>query len=210
MKLLTELVDQHVECLVEQTKTGKKYFVEGRWATANEPNRNGRVYPGEVMEMALGKYNSEYISQKRALGELNHPQGPSINLDRASHIIENLRMEGNHVIGRAKVMSTPMGEIAKSLIDEGVKLGVSTRGLGSLEEKNGYKQVKNDFFISAIDIVSDPSGGGCWVRGIMENVDFELLADGTIQQLIIEKAKKKINEDVFLKEFSRFMEHLKG
>jgi hypothetical protein len=210
MKLLTELSDYGVECLVEQTKTGKKYFIEGRWATANEPNKNGRIYPGEVMEKALRKYDNEFISQKRALGELNHPQGPSINLDRASHIIENLRLEGNYVVGRAKVMNTPMGEIAKSLIDEGVKLGVSTRGLGSLEEKNGYKHVKDDFFITAIDIVSDPSGGGCFVNGILENVEFEILADGSIKQLIVEKAKKKINEEVFLKEFSRLMEIFKG
>jgi hypothetical protein len=216
MKLLTELTDQNVECLVESVKGGgKRYFVEGIWASANTPNRNGRVYPGAVMESALGKYNSDYVSQKRALGELNHPQGPSINLDRASHIIENLKLEGNNVTGRAKIMSTPMGEIAKSLIDEGVKLGVSTRGLGSLEEgKDGYKHVKNDFFISAIDIVSDPSGPGCWIKGLLENTEWAFDADGNLveiaKELVIDVHKKKINEEKAIKEFARFIEYLKG
>jgi hypothetical protein len=167
------------------------------------------------MESALGKYNSDYVSQKRALGELNHPQGPSINLDRASHIIENLKLEGNNVTGRAKIMSTPMGEIAKSLIDEGVKLGVSTRGLGSLEEgKDGYKHVKNDFFISAIDIVSDPSGPGCWIKGLLENTEWAFDADGNLveiaKELVIDVHKKKINEEKAIKEFARFIEYLKG
>jgi hypothetical protein len=211
MKLLTELTDQNVECLVESTKTGKQYYVEGIWASANKPNRNGRFYPGDVMESALGKYNASYVSQKRALGELNHPQGPTINLDRASHIIEHLKMDGDNVTGRAKIMSTPMGEIAKSLIDEGVKLGVSTRGLGSLEEsKDGYKRVKNDFFISAIDIVSDPSGEGCWVNGILESVDYQMLEDGRIIQLAVDTAKKRINEEVALSEFTRLINLLKG
>lgn len=210
MKLLTEVVDQNIEYLIENTKQGKTYWIEGRWATANEPNRNGRIYPGEIMESALKKYTEEYILPKRAMGELNHPQGPTINLDRVSHVIENLKMEGNYVNGRAKVLDTPMGLIAKNLIDEGIKLGVSTRGLGSLEEKNGIKLVKSDFFISAIDVVSDPSGNGCYVKGIYEGVDYEVLADGRIQQVIVDCAKKKINEAKFLEEFSRLMGILKG
>ncbi len=209
MKLLSEFVDQEIECLVENTQQGKKYYVEGRWATANEPNRNGRIYPGDVMEAALQKYGSEYISQKRAMGELNHPQGPGINLDRVSHVIENLKMEGNYVNGRAKIMETPMGIIAKSLIDEGIKLGVSTRGLGSIYEKNGQNYVKNDFFISAIDLVSDPSGPGCWVNGIMESVDYKMLDDGRIIEMTIDKAKNRIDEARFIKEFSRLIEELK-
>jgi hypothetical protein len=211
MKLLSEIVDQNLEYLVENTAQGKKYYIEGRWATADEPNRNGRVYPGQVMEQALGKYQTEYIMPKRAMGELNHPQGPSINLDRVSHVIENLKMEGKYVNGRAKIMETPMGTIAKNLIDEGIKLGVSTRGLGSLEEsRDGYKRVKNDFFISAIDIVSDPSGPGCWVNGIMENVDYQMLDDGRIVQLAVDTLKKKINEEAAIKEFAKLMESLKG
>ncbi len=209
MKLLSEFVDQEIECLVENTQQGKKYYVEGRWATAGEPNRNGRVYPNDVMESALAKYGTEYISQKRAMGELNHPQGPGINLDRVSHVIENLKMEGNYVNGRAKIMETPMGIIAKSLIDEGIKLGVSTRGLGSIESRNGQNFVKNDFFISAIDLVSDPSGPGCWVNGIMESVDYKMLEDGRIIEMTIDKAKKRIDESKFIKEFARLMEDLK-
>jgi hypothetical protein len=211
MKLLSEVVDQNLDYLVENTKSGKNYYIEGRWATANEPNRNGRMYPGKVMESALGKYHGDYISQKRAMGELNHPAGPTINLDRVSHIIENLSMQGNHVIGRAKVMGTPMGIIAKNLIDEGVKLGVSTRGLGSLKvSPGGINEVQNDFFISAIDIVSDPSGPGCWVNGILENVDYNMLDDGRIQQVIVDHAKKRINEQTLLKEFSKLMLELKA
>jgi hypothetical protein len=211
MKLLSEIVDQNLEYLVENTAQGKKHYIEGRWATADEPNRNGRMYPMSVMESALGKYQEDYISQKRAMGELNHPSGPSINLDRVSHIIENLKLDGKYVVGRAKIMETPMGIIAKNLIDEGVKLGVSTRGLGSLEEnRNGYKVVKNDFMISAIDVVSDPSGPGCWVQGIMEGVDYEMLEDGRIQQLVVDTAKKRINEEKALEEFSKLMKTLKG
>lgn len=210
MKLISEVVDQEIECLVENTQQGKKYFIEGRWATANEPNRNGRIYPSSVMECALGKYNSDYIQQKRAMGELNHPQGPSINLDRVSHVIESLKMDGNYVTGRAKVMSTPMGEIVKNLIDEGVKLGVSTRGLGSLKERNGYNEVQNDFFISAIDVVSDPSGPGCWINGIMESVDYQMLDDGRIVQLAVDVAKKRIDEQKAIKAFAQLLESFKG
>ena len=215
MKLLSEIVDQNLEYLVENTAQGKKYYIEGRWATADEPNRNGRVYPGQVMEQALGKYQTEYIMPKRAMGELNHPQGPSINLDRVSHVIENLKMEGKYVNGRAKIMETPMGTIAKNLIDEGIKLGVSTRGLGSLEEsRDGYKRVKNDFFISAIDIVSDPSGPGCFVKGIMEGKEWGFDKEGNLveiaSELIIDIHKKKINEEQAMKEFVRFVEMLKG
>ena len=210
MKLLSEVADQDIEYLVENTKLGKKYYIEGRWATANEPNRNGRVYPGSVMESALGKYHQEYITQKRAMGELNHPAGPTINLDRVSHIIENLKMQGNHVTGLAKVMDTPMGIIAKNLIDEGVKLGVSTRGLGSLKTSaNGVNEVQNDFFISAIDIVSDPSGPGCWVSGIMEGVDYHMLSDGRIQEIVVSRAKNKIDEAKFLKNLKSLFEELK-
>lgn len=200
MKLLIEQNEQDIECLVENTQQGKNYYLEGRWATANEANKNGRVYPGSVMEGALRKYHEGYISQKRALGELNHPQGPTINLDRASHIIETLKMDGNYVNGRAKIMNTPMGIIAKNLIDEGVKLGVSTRGLGSLLQRNGLNEVQNDFFISAIDIVSDPSGPGCWVNGVMnESIDYQLLEDGRIIELVVDSAKKRIDEQKALK-----------
>ena len=211
MKLLIEQNEQDIECLVENTSQGRNYYLEGRWATANEANKNGRVYPGLVMEGALRKYHENYISQKRALGELNHPAGPTINLDRASHIIENLKMDGNYVTGRAKVMNTPMGIIAKNLIDEGVKLGVSTRGLGSLVSKNGLNEVQSDFFISAIDLVSDPSGPGCFVSSSLnESIDYQLLEDGRIIELVVDSVKKRIDEKKALKAFAQLMlEHSK-
>ena len=212
MKLLSEINANDVETLVEQTSTGKKYYVEGRWATAEEPNKNGRMYPMDVMESALGKYSKDYISEKRALGELGHPAGPSVNLDRVSHNIEGLRMEGNHVVGRAKILqSTPMGAIAANLIDEGIKLGVSTRGLGSLAEgKDGIKRVQNDFFISAIDLVSDPSGPGCWVSGIQEGIEYQMLEDGRIMELIVDSKKGKINEQKAISAFYHLMKNLRG
>lgn len=205
MKFIVDL-NEAVETLVENTSTGKKYFIEGKFLSANTPNRNGRVYPKAVMENAVGKYQKDYIDQKRSLGELNHPSnGPSINLDRASHMIESLSFKDIDVFGRARILSTPMGEIAKNLIDEGVKLGVSSRGLGSLKQVNGINEVQNDFWMSTVDIVSDPSGFGCYVNGIQEGLDWEMLADGTIQQLVVEHAKKKIDEATYLKEFANFM-----
>lgn len=214
MKLLAERAnDQDVECLVENTSQGKKYFLEGKWASANERNRNGRVYPGAVMEGAIGKYHTEYISVKRALGELNHPPTPTVNLDRVSHNIESLKIEGNNVIGKAKVLSTtPMGQIVCNLIDEGIKLGVSTRGLGSVKQVGGINEVQSDFFIAAIDIVSDPSGKDCWVNGILEGKNWALNADGNLvevaTELIVDLNKKKINEEVLLREMKKFMKRL--
>lgn len=214
MKLITEMAnEQDVEFLVENTKSGKKYYVEGRWMTANEPNRNGRMYPGAVMEAALSKYNTEYITQRRAMGELNHPAGPGLNLDRVSHVIENLKMEGNYVTGRAKVMDTPMGIIAQKLIDEGIKLGVSSRGLGSLKaNKEGINEVQGDFFISAIDIVNDPSGAGCWVSGLLEGVDYRMMEDGSIlemaTELVVAQQKKKLDEAKAIRLFENFIKGL--
>lgn len=209
MKLLAEVTDQNLDYLVENTQQGKKYFIEGNWASADAQNKNGRVYPKAVMESALGKYNAEYVSQKRALGELNHPPQPSLNLDRVSHIIENLKMDGAYVVGRAKIMDTPMGKIVQNLIDEGVKLGVSTRGLGSLQEKNGVKYVQNDFFITAIDVVSDPSGKDCWVSPVMESMEYVVTDDGRIiekaVEIVTESIKSKINESALATEFSKLM-----
>lgn len=212
MKLLVEVNDQEVECFSESVKGGgKKYYIEGKWAAVDEEVKNGRTYPRDVMEGALNKYHEGYISQKRAMGELNHPQGPTVNLDRVSHLIENLRIEGNGVVGRARVLeSTPMGAIASALIDEGVKLGVSTRGLGSIVERDGRKYVANDFMLSAIDIVSDPSGPGCYVSGLRESIDYQMLEDGRIVELVVAAKKNKINEAKFLKEFGRLMVQLKG
>lgn len=217
MKLLVEMAnEQEVEMLVEQTKTGKKYYIEGKWAAVDEEVKNGRTYEESIMNKALQSYHEGYISQKRALGELNHPQGPSVNLDRVSHLIENLTIStGSNgkkgVYGKARILeSTPMGAIAKSLIDEGVKLGVSTRGLGSLVERDGRKYVGNDFMLSAIDIVSDPSGPGCFVSGIMEGVDYQMLEDGRIVELIVDVKKKRISEAKAMQAFEQFMQQLRG
>lgn len=212
MKLLVEMAnEQDVEMLVENTKQGKRYYLEGKWGSVDEEVKNGRTYTREVWEPALAKYTESHITQKRALGELNHPSGPTVNLDRVSHLIENLKIDGKGVFGRARILeSTPMGAIAKSLIDEGVKLGVSTRGLGSLVQREGKTYVGNDFMLNAIDIVSDPSGNGCYVQGIMESTEYQMLEDGRIVQLAIDVAKKKINEQVAIKEFARLMEIFKG
>lgn len=200
MKLLFEVNETDNECVVESTQgMAKNYYIQGRWATANESNKNGRMYPGTVMESAVNKYVNEFVSQKRALSELGHPQGPTVNLDRVSHMIESLKMEGNYVTGRGKLLDTPMGKIAKSLVDEGVKLGVSTRGLGSLVERRGFKEVQPDFFISAIDIVADPSGPGCFVNSVMEGSDWVMDAAGNW----IAAVKQEIEEAVVSTTFDR-------
>lgn len=203
MKLISELTES-VEYLVESNNGKKSYYIEGVFMQADTPNRNGRIYPKGIMENALSKYQSDYITNKRAMGELGHPQGPQINLDRVSHVIENLTFKSNtDVIGRAKILDTPMGKIAQNLIDEGIKLGVSSRGLGSLKQlNNGIKEVQEDFFLSTVDIVADPSAPSAWVSGIMENVEYEMLEDGRIIQAIVDKRQGKLNEDTFLKVFS--------
>ena len=176
MKLIFDL-NETVETLVENTTAGKKYFIEGKFLSADVPNKNKRVYPRKVMESAVDKYVNEYIKENRSLGELNHPtNGPSVNLDKACHIIESLEFRGSDVYGKARVLSTPMGEIVKTLIDEKVKLGVSSRGLGSLKQtSNGVNEVQGDYFLAAVDVVNDPSGIGCFVNGIMEGAEWKLV-----------------------------------
>lgn len=217
MKLLVELADeQDVEILTEDTASeGKRRFITGKWAAVDEEVKNGRTYPFAVMEGALNTYHKNKISQKMALGELNHPPTPSVGLDRVSHLIESLKLEksskGCGVYGKARILEkTPMGAIASALIDEGVRLGVSTRGLGSIVERSGKKFVHTDFMISAIDIVSDPSGPGCFVQGINESIEYEMLEDGRIIQLAVDHAKKRIDEALALKEFSKLMRSLRG
>jgi hypothetical protein len=209
MKLISELTES-VEYLVESSNGKKSYYIEGVFMQADTPNRNGRIYPRGIMENALGKYQSDYISNKRSMGELGHPQGPQINLDRVSHVIENLSFKSNtDVVGRAKILDTPMGKIAQNLIDEGIKLGVSSRGLGSLKQlNNGVKEVQEDFFLSTVDIVADPSAPSAYVNGIMENVEYEMLEDGRIIQALVDKRKGRIDENTFIKEFSRLLTEL--
>jgi hypothetical protein len=155
MKLITEYTEnESLQCLIEKKENGdKNYVIEGVFAQADAKNRNGRVYPKAIMEKAVGKYVTEQVSKKRAVGELNHPEGPTVNLDKVSHLITDLKFEGNDVVGKAQILDTPMGKIVKGLLDGGVQLGVSTRGMGSLEQRNGAMVVKDDFILSTIDIV---------------------------------------------------------
>lgn len=209
MKLILDL-NEGIETLVENTESGKKYYIEGKFLSADVPNRNGRVYPRKVMEGAVEKYTKDYIKEQRALGELNHPSnGPSVNLDKACHIIESLEFRGSDVYGKARVLSTPMGEIVKTLIDEKVKLGVSSRGLGSLKKTaSGINEVQNDFFLAAVDVVNDPSGIGCFVNGIMEGASWEMRNGEWI--LVEEKEDKpQISLEERLELFQRFLESIK-
>ena len=170
MKLITEMTEdiQIVTETIDEGK-GREHFIEGVFMQSNLKNRNGRVYPRETLMNEVARYNKEYVSKNRAMGELNHPQGPTVNLDRVSHIIKELRPDGDNVYGKAKIMETPMGKIAKNLIDEGAKLGVSSRGMGSLKQnKEGENEVQKDFMLAAVDIVADPSAPNAFVEGIME------------------------------------------
>lgn len=172
MKLITELADSF-EVITEAKDDGQKsLFVEGIFMQAEVKNRNGRIYPKSILEREVERYRKSHITEKRALGELGHPNGPKINEDRVSHLITELNQNGNDFIGKAKILSTPMGNIARSLIEDGVKIGVSSRGLGSLKEKNGVNEVQDDFFLATVDIVTDPSAPSAFVNGIMEGVEF--------------------------------------
>lgn len=173
MKLITEYTESDIEFVSEATNNGvKKYAIEGVFAQADSKNRNGRVYPKAIMESAVAKYVNEQVKTGRAVGELNHPEGPTVNLDKVSHRITDLRMEGNNVVGKASILDTPNGQIVKGLLEGGVRLGVSTRGMGSLENRNGVNYVKEDFMLSTVDIVQDPSAPQAFVNGIMEGVEF--------------------------------------
>lgn len=173
MLLITEIFTDDIATLVESTEGAKKnYMIEGIFMQGNLKNRNGRIYPSQTLAKEMNRYNESYIKTKRALGELNHPQGPTINADRVSHLITSMKQEGDNFVGKAKILSTPMGEIVKTFIDEGVKIGVSTRGLGSVKPINGIMEVQDDFYLATVDIVTDPSGPDCFVNGIMENTEF--------------------------------------
>jgi len=172
MKLISELVEE-TSFITEINEAGKKeHYIEGRYIALNKPNKNGRYYAEKHIAPEIGRYIKEVINAKRAFGELGNPQGPTINLDRVSHIITELKKDGDYYVGKARITETPMGEIAKGLMSSGGQLGVSTRGMGSLLEKNGVMEVQPDFKLSTVDIVSDPSGPGCFVNGIMENVEW--------------------------------------
>jgi hypothetical protein len=173
MKLFSEAVED-VEYICEAKEDGSKnYKIRGIFMQADIKNRNGRVYPMEVLQKEVGKYNKNFIKESRAFGELGHPDGPTVNLERVSHMITSLEPDGKNFIGEAKIMATPMGEIVKSLMDEGAKLGVSSRGMGSLDQKSGANYVRDDFYLAtAADIVADPSAPNAFVEGIMEGKEW--------------------------------------
>lgn len=218
MKLIAELTEE-VEVLIEKTEDGKKnLFIEGIFLQSAIKNRNGRVYPEEVMDAEVARYTKEAIEQKRALGELGHPDGPQINLDRASHVITSLKKEGTNYVGRAKIMDTPMGNIAKGMLESGVRLGVSSRGMGSLKENSkGIMEVQKDFRLAtAADIVADPSAPNAFVNGIMENVDWiwderhgwkALQAAEEIQKVVLEDYRR-LDEQKLLKMMKQYFKSL--
>ena len=192
MKLISEHVDS-IEYLIEESKEGpKNYRIKGVFMQAEMKNRNGRMYPMSVLEKEVGRYNKEYVNQNRAFGELGHPDGPTVNLERVSHMITDLHPDGKNFIGEAKVMDTPYGKIVKNLIDEGAKLGVSSRAMGSLEPKRDMQVVKDDFYLAtAADIVADPSAPNAFVEGIMEGKEW-IWDNGIIKEMDIESYKRQL------------------
>lgn len=172
MKLISEYVDQELQYITEAKDGKKEYVIEGIFMQADQKNRNGRIYPKAIMEKAVDRYMTEQVSKGRAVGELNHPEGPTINLDKVSHKITELRWEGNNIVGKAQILDTPMGQIVKGLMEGGVQLGVSSRGMGSLVNKGGVNYVNDDFMLATVDIVQDPSAPDAFVNGIMEGVEW--------------------------------------
>jgi len=218
MKLISELVEE-VKILVEEKETGKKdFYIEGVFLQGNLKNRNGRVYPVEILDKEVARYNKEYIEKNRAYGELGHPQGPTINLERVSHMIKDLRRDGSNYVGRAKIMDTPYGNIVKNLMQEGAQLGVSSRGMGSLKENGkGVMEVQDDFYLAtAADIVADPSAPDAFVKGIMEGVEWIMDPNGSFKMIQVadqmrgemkKMSVKQIEEQKF-KKFATFFNEL--
>jgi hypothetical protein len=191
MKLITELVEDVKYIQEDSGNGGKDYYIEGVFLQSEVKNRNGRVYPTPTLVKECRRYIKEYVDKGRALGELNHPTGPTVNLDRVSHMVKSLNESGRDMIGRAKVLGTPMGNIVKNLINEGAKLGVSSRGMGSLAARNGYQEVQEDFMLAAIDIVADPSAPNAFVNGIMEGKEW-VWDNGILKSQEIEKYQRTI------------------
>ncbi len=214
MKLITETFED-VNVLVEESNGKKNLYIEGIFLQSDIKNRNGRVYPYNVLNREVERYNEQYVKSGRALGELGHPDGPTVNLERVSHKIISLKAEGSNFIGRAQILSTPMGDIAKNLLDSGVKLGVSSRGMGSLEERNGANYVRDDFMLAtAADIVADPSAPDAFVNGIMEGKEW-IWENGILREQQIAKYHRYISESTRqnieerkLKAFENFLSNL--
>ena len=198
MRLISENFVDNVEYITEQDeKTGKKnYKLKGVFMQSEIKNRNGRVYPFEVLDKEVKRYNKEFIDENRAYGELGHPDGPTVNLDKVSHMVTSLQPDGKNFIGEAKVMSTPMGNIVKNIMDDGGKLAVSSRGMGSLEQKNGANYVKDDFYLAtAADIVADPSAPNAFVDGIMEGKEW-VWNNGLLQEQEVARIKDEMERNV--------------
>jgi len=211
MKLISEEI-QNAEYITEEVNGKKNYKIKGIFLQSDLKNRNGRVYPKEVLEQEVSRYNREFINKKRAFGELGHPDGPTVNLERVSHMITKLTPDGKNFIGEAKIMDTPYGKIVKGLIDEGAQLGVSSRGMGSIIQRNGANYVKDDFYLAtAADIVADPSAPDAFVEGIMESKEW-VWDNGKLVERDIEAWKRQIREakqrkldEVKLKVFESFL-----
>lgn len=226
MRLITETCYEPMSLLTEADATGKKHlYIQGPFAVSEVKNKNGRIYSKGLLEKVIDKYNTDYIKPCRALGEMNHPSRLSVDFERATHIVTEMVQDKNVWIGKAKVLKTPMGKILEGLLESGVAVGVSTRGAGSIIESNGIKTVGDDFLMSAVDAVSDPSGqyenkdgsmAGCFVQGILEGVSFSMNDKGMyIQQDIVELAKqdydkKRLTEERKLQLFNLFVSEIKG
>ena len=214
MLLITE-VNDNVNLVTEEVNGEKQYHIDGIFMQAEQKNRNGRVYPSKVLMNEVKKYNNDYVKSKRAMGELGHPDGPQLNLERVSHLIKELRIDGNDVYGKAKILDTPYGKIVKNLISEGVKIGVSSRGMGSLKQNNnGVNEVQDDFSLAAVDIVADPSAPNAFVEGIMEGKEW-VWENGILTARRIESYKKHIErapktdlEEAKLYAFADFLSNL--
>jgi hypothetical protein len=213
MKLITETT-LGVKLLTEEKNGTKNYFIEGVFMQSETKNRNGRLYPLATMSKEIERYNRDYVAQNRAMGELGHPEGPTLNLERVSHIIKDLKQDGNDVYGRAKILDTPYGRIVKNLMDEGAKLGVSSRGMGSLKEQDGVNVVQEDFMLASVDVVADPSAPNAFVDGIMEGKEW-IWDNGIIKPVQIEAYKKLIEktssrnlEEQAIKMFADFISKL--
>jgi hypothetical protein len=215
MKLITEYISHKLSYSIEEAKGGKKNtFLEGVFMQAESKNKNGRIYTREVLTQAVDKFVNEQVITGRAVGELNHPDGPQINLDKVSHRITELKWDGNNVMGKALILDTPMGQIVKGLVEGGVQLGVSSRGMGSLMMKNGVNYVKDDFLLNTIDIVQDPSAPNAYVNGIMEGVSYEMDRPGHFIKTIdkgeteVKKSKEIFSEEKQSAGFEHFLSKL--
>ena len=214
MKLITETVEE-VKMITEEKNGVKSLYIQGPFLVAETKNRNGRVYPVGTLAKEVNRYNEEYVVKNRAFGELGHPDTPSINLDRVSHLITSLKQEGNQWIGKAKILETPMGKIARSLMEGGATLGVSSRGMGSLKNENGVNVVQDDYYLAtAADIVADPSAPGAFVQGIMEGKEW-VWDNGVVKEMDvnayyeqIKNAKQKQIDEISLKIFENFLSKL--